>query len=227
MKQAYTQLQIPKGYTLGEAVHIYIPEKEFCNWLVECAKKETTLKYGRLVQKSIGGKPGVLHFPTSAKLPSICFECLHPLDSNGKDPMPEDVEKEINKHFGHDCALLFSYSAEHQNGSENERLYFENLLNGLGMYLDCFPEMMREGVPEELKHPAHHQHKIRKTLCISSKIMEKRNGNNITPHFRCGHFRVLISPVFTHKRFQTIFVHETFVKGKAVTVDSPETAKAK
>jgi len=217
MKQAYTQLRIPKGYTLPEATHIYMPKKEFCDWLVDCAKKETTLKFGRIVTQHIGG-PGVLHFPTSSQLPSICFECLYPKVGGTDIPMPEEEEKEINQYFGYDLSLLFSYSCEHGEGSESERIYFEDLLNGIGMYVDCFPEMLTDGVPEELKHPSHHQHKIKKSLCVSPKIIEKREDGNITPHFRRGHFRALMSPVFTHKQFQTIFISETFVKGKATTV---------
>ncbi len=212
MKQAYTQMRVPKDYVIdNKSTHIYMPSREFCDWLVGCVKEDIGFKYGIIVQQSIGRASGVFHFPTSSKLPSACFNVL-------STTATEKEQREINAYFGHTVSYLLAYSIDYQIDSEETRMYFENLISGLGMYIDCFPEMLTDGVPEELKHPSHHQHKIKKTLCISPKIAEKREDGNITPHFRRGHFRVLMSPVFTHKQFQTIFISETFVKGKAATV---------
>jgi hypothetical protein len=90
------------------------------------------------------------------------------------------------------------------------------------MYIGCFPETLIDGLPVDLKHPSHHHHKDVFTLGISPKVRLGGTHDSPTPHFRIGHFRVLRSERFTHKRFQTVFVHETFVRGKASTVLSPE-----
>jgi len=44
-------------------------------------------------------------------------------------------------------------------------------------------------------------------------------------HFRRGHFRVLKSERFVNKRWQSVFVRQTFVGGEAKTVLSPEQAQ--
>lgn len=104
---------------------------------------------------------------------------------------------------------------------------FWKLVLGTGMYISCFPEVVKFGPPDDLKHPAHHQYCEPITIGISENIKERASlgGSHSSPtaHFRKGHFRILRSDKFTHKRFQSVFVSETFVnRDKSLTVLSPE-----
>lgn len=90
-----------------------------------------------------------------------------------------------------------------------------NLVFGLALYLNCFPHAARDGFPEFAKHPAHYRKQACRAIQAVPELIE-RGGP--TPHFRRGHFRILRSEKFTHKRWQVVFVGETFVKGKAKTV---------
>lgn len=99
--------------------------------------------------------------------------------------------------------------------------YYGKLFCGLAMYWSCFPETVKDGVPEDLKHTAYHNNPVNKTVSVSPEIF---HGDHASPtaHFRKGHFRCLRSEKFKNKRFQVVFVHETFVNGKAKTVLAPE-----
>lgn len=89
------------------------------------------------------------------------------------------------------------------------------LVFGLSLYIRCFPEAVKEGFPEFAKHPAHFKGEKCHAVRTVPQIME-RDGP--VPHFRNGHFRFLASERFTKKRWQTIFVSESFIKGKAKTI---------
>jgi len=106
-----------------------------------------------------------------------------------------------------------------QNGNV---LRFRNLVSSAVAYISCFPETVIEGIPEDLKHPNH----FRNTKCFSVGVADKISSGGThdspCPHYRVGHWRYLSSEKFTKKRGQTIFVCGTFVKGRAITVLSPE-----
>ena len=92
-----------------------------------------------------------------------------------------------------------------------------NLLFGLCLYLACFPDAAKPGFPECAKHPAHYRGE---RCALVRAVPEVIHHNGPTPHFRRGHFRTLRSECFRKKRWQVIFVSETFVKGTAVTVEA-------
>ena len=86
-------------------------------------------------------------------------------------------------------------------------------------YVQAFPEMVVDGIPEDLRHgPRYRGRKCMRVGMSPSLIL--RDGPS--PHYRMGHFRYLQSDRFKKMRGKTIFVHGTFVKGKAKTVLSPE-----
>ena len=89
------------------------------------------------------------------------------------------------------------------------------LLFGLCLYLNCFPDSVRDGFPNFAKHPAHYKGHECAAVGAAPEILE-RSGP--APYFRNGHYRILSSERFKHKRWQVVFVDETFVKGKAETV---------
>ena len=197
----------------GHAVHIFMPPRAFCDWLVGCVpdlKDSNGFYYGKseyanILEESISGKVGVLHFPTNARLCSAGFFITPDNRIN-----IFDNSQSININGIESTATIEQMVMT--------RMYMEKLIAGIGMYISCFPEMMTNGFPEDLKHPSFHRHKVIKKIGISAKVQSSGEREGVAPHFRSGHFRMLRSEKFTHKRYQVIFIHETFVKGQAKTV---------
>lgn len=96
------------------------------------------------------------------------------------------------------------------------------LIVGLALYVAAFPDMMMPGLPDDLANPGHYTGARSFKVGVADAIRNTGTHSSPTAHYRMGHFRVLSSERFTTKRFQTIFVRGTFVKGHAVTVLSPE-----
>jgi len=91
------------------------------------------------------------------------------------------------------------------------------LIFGMGLYTACFPHAVRDGLPEDIRFPQHHKKDKKKTLVAVPEVQVERGSPR--PHFRVGHFRYLKSDRYTHKRGQWVFVKQTFVKGRAKTVE--------
>jgi hypothetical protein len=84
------------------------------------------------------------------------------------------------------------------------------MMYGMFMMLREFPEMLMDGVPDGIKHPAwYRRFKNKKRICIN------RVRSDAAPHIRNGHFRMLRSERFVHKRGLLVFVKATMVKGRA------------
>ncbi|QSB27832.1 hypothetical protein [Flavobacterium sp. CLA17] len=86
-------------------------------------------------------------------------------------------------------------------------------------YMNCFPDCVADGVPENLFERSEDKSVRNFTFQLSEKIRESENSQlSKIPHFRKGHFRLLQSDYFANKKGQIVFVAETMVKGKAKTV---------
>jgi len=86
-------------------------------------------------------------------------------------------------------------------------------------YLQAFPDMVKIGIPDNLKHAPRYKDSACFDVSVSPSLVV--HGSPV-PHYRSGHFRYLKSERFTKMRGKTIFVHGVFVKGKAQTVVSPD-----
>ena len=87
---------------------------------------------------------------------------------------------------------------------------------GLSLYMDAFPDAIREAKCENVKHVGHYNgggHVLSR-----NDVVLTEEKDSVSPHFRRGHFRVLSSERYTKKRGQVVFVKGTFVKGKAYEV---------
>jgi hypothetical protein len=82
-------------------------------------------------------------------------------------------------------------------------------------YIQAFPDMVADGLPVGLSNVNHYRKSYSKIVAPSS-IVFTREGP--CPHYRSGHFRLLLSEKYTKKRGQMVFVKGTFVKGKAFDV---------
>lgn len=189
----------------------------------------------------------VINFPTSAKRGSMLFAVIRKdsdinetvltddnFVTNQRDFMGGMSTMSMGKFRGKDAlpfdVLLMEGTSESDLFTPKEALsrgeWALRLVCDLGMYLGCFPECVKAGPPADLRHPAHH-----KGAALSFEVSPRvraphQGGMHASPcgHFRNGHFRVLQSEYFKAKRFQTVFVHDTFVNGRAETVLSPEQA---
>jgi hypothetical protein len=92
-----------------------------------------------------------------------------------------------------------------------------SLVINLFMYLDCFPESIRNGPPDDCIQPYRLTTQSKQSFhIVTHESLLERGGP--APHFRRGHFRRLMSEHWTNKRGQTVFVRSSFVRGKAKTV---------
>lgn len=181
----------------GAATHLFIDRGLF-DWLVDRSPDvdpdpdwmlelvEMREYHGRQIES-----PVVVHISGGN---SPCFIIL--ADPEGKmrfmvshSTPPDDVEKV------YELALKFT--------------------RGLAAYCRCFPGVIANGVPDDLKHAPRYKGQSR-----TARLHHDIGGGGVTPHFRCGHFRRLTSDQFTKKRGQIVFVRDTFVKGSAKHVDN-------
>jgi len=91
-------------------------------------------------------------------------------------------------------------------------------IKGLAIYSACCENIIIDGVPADLKHAPRFNENCSKYIRTHEDIAEG-DIRTISPHFRNGHFRLLVSEKFTKKKGQVVFVHECFVKGKAKTAE--------
>ncbi len=105
------------------------------------------------------------------------------------------------------------YPEDHTNMTPEEEDTLQQrlrLIYGFLLLTREFPELMVDGPPEKVKHPAwYRKHKSKQHLRIDRVRGER------APHLRHGHFRLLKSERFVHKRGQLVFVKPSMVKGKA------------
>ena len=190
---------------MGRGYHVYLQHREFCDWLVSQSDSNDIINIEYLSDQVANKLPVVFHFPSNSGLNS--FLVVH-----HRNYLPPE---EVN-------ALEAAYSCIARE-TEPTVEYNSRLACGLGLYLKCFPECLVLGVPEDLKHPSYHKDSMVYSIHLSPKV-RAHNGTHTSPcgHFRQGHFRVLRSEWYKKKRYQVLFIDETFVNGKAHTVLSPE-----
>lgn len=88
-------------------------------------------------------------------------------------------------------------------------------------YMQCFPDLVKDGVPNNIpKEPVTRSYQI--GTADSLKEVNDDTGRKNTPHFRKAHFRKLRSDYYTHKKGQIVLVQETMVNGKAKSIYSAD-----
>jgi hypothetical protein len=201
----------------SDAVHIFIQSSNFVNWLISCVPDVFgDAKYLKdAISISENKFPCVVHFPTSSGYSSFIYWA----GDQNKELMLLDISRGNKSGIG-----TLAINANHIGEIDKQWLPYVKIVLALGMYVSCFPETVKTGPPDDLRHPSLHSYKSSQTIEVSPKIVNPISHESPTAHFRKGHFRILQSEKFTNKRFQVIFVRQTFVKGKAVTIVSPEEA---
>lgn len=85
-------------------------------------------------------------------------------------------------------------------------------------YMKCFPECVKDGVPDVNNSNTYRYKERSVQLKVSEKIKETVKGT-MRPHFRSGYFKLLSSEFYTKKRGKLIWVSETTVNAKSKTVE--------
>lgn len=134
----------------------------------------------------------------------------------------------------HDGTFSLLYSSDTGVGQMHESQYDEikkrsdeysiNLLKDFTLavnllaYMKCFPECVKDGVPDIKNSNTYRymEHSIQ--LGISDKISTSVKGA-MRPHFRKGYFKLLSSDFYKEKRGRLIWVSETMVNAKSKTVE--------
>ena len=208
-------------------IHFFIQDEAFLDWLVDCVPKIEGGSPEALIEMT-GDRPAIIHFPTSSKYATMLFymrpKWNEPFGDVARNTVTSIILNFSKGNRQNYNGLCMAFVSQHADRIDKARLNHVRLVAGIGMYLSCFPEMLKDGPPDDVKHPSHHKYGTIKTIGISPKVRDDAERGEITPHFRRGHFRVLRSDKFVHKQWQVVFVKQCFVKGEAATILSPEEA---
>lgn len=88
------------------------------------------------------------------------------------------------------------------------------------LYMDAFPDCVKDG-PPPVRMPAGEQVRMSRIITKSPEI-EGCFGHDVSPHLRRGHYRFLKAERFKKKRYQTVWVRPTMIKGTAEHVVAAE-----
>ena len=97
------------------------------------------------------------------------------------------------------------------------------LLSSLGMYLSCFPEMLKDGPPDDVKHPSYHQYADAKTIgniARSPHPFRTRRGHAALPARTLP--RAALRAIHKEAVSRLCSSSSASVKGEAATILSPE-----
>jgi hypothetical protein len=148
---------------------------------------------------------GVIHAPVIER--SIMFLAMRSIGKDGRE------QSHIFVSNGDDISMCPLDDLDFKGNLEKER----NLVINLFFYMDCFPNSIKAGAPNICIQPYVIANNSKSLHITTHESLIDHSG--VTPHFRRGHFRHLVSEQFTKKRGQTIFIRSTFVKGHAETVE--------
>lgn len=200
-------MQAELGVLDGKGTHYFIETEDLAETLPKLVGSWELGFLDALANLPRGGC-GVVH-TTGKKARAIFFAWLPATETHKEQLVVRTEGRFISLWIGQTREEFLS------DGGNTEDL---DLVFALALYVHCFPTALRDGFPESAKHPAHYRGENCASVCAVPEIVD-RDGPR--PHFRHGHFRMLRDARFTRKRFQIIFVSETFVKGKVKTVTEP------
>jgi hypothetical protein len=203
----------------GMCRHFFFKGEHFYKWLKQCKTPLPDEQYSIFdSDKDRNEMPFMIHFEGSKNPVYLCE--WH----RRYDPATKEVcrKKSLVVNAGRKKHMYY-YSLEgsedgHGANDEDTKEIGGIIASALA-YIQAFPEMVADGIPEDLKHPSHYRKGICRSVGIAPRLII-RDGP--CPHYRNGHFRFLKSERYITKRGQVVFVHGCFVKGKAETVLGPD-----
>jgi hypothetical protein len=218
----YMSIQAECVYLEGRATALFMPDRNFCDWLVSCVDRLEP-KHAEVIGAISENPIKCLLFPADAGL--IPFLAWIPKETRRADGSPGPQSGVLVLTFSKGNGRLGNATIALDENYCNpkcsaEMLWYAKLVIGLGMYLACFPEQSFTGIPKDLAHADWFKTKDRITIGVSEEVVA--TGDTVTPHYRVGHFRLLSSERYTKKRGQVVFVRGCFVKGQAETIQAIE-----
>jgi hypothetical protein len=207
-----------------ETTHLYFVDREL-KYVLRDMKltdldgiKEYLLKVGtereafisRLnVQTSIVSYDFALHIPFEKHGYSFSLILTKDLqlvltmaDGEHSGAIPEDQYHKLNKSNDRDEKYMAST--------------FRLAINLLA-YIQCFPEMVKDGVPSNIPDE-YGDRSFQVGIVDSLKENTDRIKRKNAPHIRKAHFRKLQSDYFKNKKGQIVLIQQTMVNGKAKTI---------
>ncbi|RVT75330.1 hypothetical protein EOD40_11235 [Flavobacterium sufflavum] len=219
-------LELWRNDNKGMLLHIFFLDKHLRDFLekVPLSDLEGIKKF--LYEK--GQSKDVIHLYSKEQKKSVVYKfALHlPYEADGLA---------FSLSLENDGSIELYYSLSENGGRMSDKFYaevnkkddvlsllhskmFRLAINTIA-YMNCFPDCVAEGVPNNLFDRGEDKSARNLTFQLSEKIRETENSPiSKIPHFRKGHFRLLQSDYFANKKGQIVFVAETMVKGKAKTV---------
>ena len=212
----------------GDFLHIFFLENRLRDFLEKIPLSD--LDGIRKYLYENGKNKNVIYFKTKSQSNCVVYTFgLHiPYETNG-------YAFSLSLYKNNSIELYFSHGI--QNGQLSNEFYkdlikkkdekslalskmFRLAINTIA-YMKCFPECVTEGVPR-ISYNRNEERSIRNiTFQLSEEIIDSESTKRSKiPHFRKGHFKVLRSNYYTHKKGQIIYITETMVKGKAKTVST-------
>lgn len=239
----YSHLHLETMLLKGMCTHLFLPGREFCDWLVQAVPKKITHKFLHTVtgfmpydqaQSDEALRVVCLHFPTGSGRNSVLVGVVRPPTGALAAAYPAQAAaqqvsisvcssyKDMDALGGEYAYMRLRKDEEADTAAVNDRVnWYINLVIGLGLYLDCAPEFLHPGVPAGLK--------LKEPLACGSmtitedvRMTHRDEGGTVSPHYRSGHFRLLSAERYVNKRGQTVFVRPCFVHGTAATVQDEE-----
>ena len=235
------------GVMTGSAGHVFLPDAAFADWLAGCVdparlepgmfdalvsalpKEPADPGYGWY--KDYYGELGVIHIPGCAPFAFGRSAAAAGVSMNLSMSMGEPARGQVPYKY---TVTAVSARPSAKDLADLRRLQWPEwhlrLLAGLSLYMDCFPEQIKPGVPNQgstggTGNMEGFDAGRSLTLGVSPKVRASASGASggghasPTGHYRSGAFMRLTSPRYVKMRGQTIFRHGCFVNGKALTVD--------
>ena len=220
--------------TLKQFLHLYFIDSSLKDFLMEMPIKDFDGLTSYIKENGELGKAGVLSLQgtktdENSKISIYSFGIHVPYENKYKGysfSFHYDFERK---------ELIFSFALGDGRSSFLNLNRYDEFLNNINqntdltlkclqlavntiIYMDTFPDCVKEGTPEEIKN------EYCRKVFISEKVLEAQSNENkiIRPHFRRGYFKRLTSDFYTKMKGKTVFVKQTMVNGVAKTVYTAE-----
>jgi hypothetical protein len=225
-----TELNLLEG---KKSINFFFTDIKFCKWLASCVVNQVPSDVVDEFHKKYA-PICLFHFPENAEFTSFMVTPITAVDSqylaskkiilhreasfdavyyfNEQDNACYDVKK-----FDHQSNEWEGVTTE-EDKSNNKKHF--RIYAGLCLYLECFPDMVKDGIPFDFDMAFDYNMSEPKTIEVSDRVTYTEHDSPCA-HYRNGHFRTLRSERFVNKRYQVVFVHGCFVKGEAKTVLNP------
>lgn len=221
-------LELWREDSRGELLHIFFLDKQLRDFLETTSLSDLEGVTKFLYEK--GQRKDIFHiYSKKIKNHAIYQFALHlPYEAEGYAfslSLEEDGSIELYFSLGQNGGRMSNKFYADVNKKVDEVSLIQSKMFRLAIntiaYMNCFPDCVSDGVPENLFERTENMSARNFTFQLSEKIRESESSKiSKIPHFRKGHFKLLQSDYFVNKKGELIFVAETMVKAKAKTVST-------